>query len=381
MSDYIRRVANAQPLHPRLAYLDIELTERCNNSCSHCSINLPAVDSGARARELSTERVTAILDEAAELGCSQVRLTGGEPLLRPDFEEIYLHARHLGLKVVIFTNARLISPHIADMLATVVPLVPVEVSVYGMHQASYEAVTGVRGSYEEFRRGVELLLDRGIPFVVKSALLPSNRAEIDEFEAWAREIPWMTEAPTYAMCFDVRARRDDADKNRRIVKLRLEPTEVVSVLARDPERYRADRTAFRRGFMGHPDDRLFACGAGHSVSVDAYGRAQPCLNLRAPSLSVDLAESSLSEALEHFTSLGDLRASDPEYLRRCARCMLKGFCDQCPAKSWAEYGTLDTPIEYLCQVAHEQARWLGWLGDEEYGWEVPPEPEGSNDDA
>jgi hypothetical protein len=51
-------------------------------------------------------------------------------------------------------------------------------------------------------------------------------------------------------------------------------------------------------------------------------------------------------------------------------CFLKGLCEQCPAKSWAEHGTLDTPVEYLCDVAHAQAHWLGWLEENEHGWEV-----------
>ena len=48
-----------------------------------------------------------------------------------------------------------------------------------------------------------------------------------------------------------------------------------------------------------------------------------------------------------------------------ARCFLKGFCEQCPAKSWAESGTLDTPVEYLCEVAHTKARYLGCLDENE----------------
>ena len=51
-------------------------------------------------------------------------------------------------------------------------------------------------------------------------------------------------------------------------------------------------------------------------------------------------------------------------------CFLKGLCEQCPAKSWTENGTLDTPVEYLCSVAHAQARWMGWLKDGEKAWEV-----------
>jgi sulfatase maturation enzyme AslB (radical SAM superfamily) len=61
---------------------------------------------------------------------------------------------------------------------------------------------------------------------------------------------------------------------------------------------------------------------------------------------------------------------NPEYLARCARCFLKDFCNQCPGKSWAEHGTLDTPVEYLCRVAHAQARYLGLLAEGELAWEV-----------
>jgi hypothetical protein len=65
-----------------------------------------------------------------------------------------------------------------------------------------------------------------------------------------------------------------------------------------------------------------------------------------------------------------LRATNPDYLQRCAVCFLKGLCEQCPGKSWAEHGTLDTPVEYLCKMAHAQARWLGWLDNNEMGWTV-----------
>jgi hypothetical protein len=46
------------------------------------------------------------------------------------------------------------------------------------------------------------------------------------------------------------------------------------------------------------------------------------------------------------------------------------LCDQCPAKSWMETGTLDAPVEYFCQVAHAQARDMGWLEQNENAWEV-----------
>jgi radical SAM protein with 4Fe4S-binding SPASM domain len=371
VSAFVRRVTTpAKPFASRLAQLDIELTERCDNDCIHCCINLPAGDAAARAREMTTEQVKDILRQAAALGCLQVRFTGGEPVLRPDFEELYLCARRLGLRVLIFTNARRITPHLADLLARVPPLEPLEVTVYGMHRESYEAVSRAPGSFAQFRHGVDLLLERQVPFIVKGVLLPPNRGERDEFEAWAATTPGMTRPPAYSLFLDLRNRRDDPDKNRLIESLRLTPEEALAVLARDEITYRREQAKFAARFMGPPGAELFRCGAGHAVSIDACGRAQPCMGVRAPDLTVDVLGSSLSDALERFGRLNDIRATNPEYLRRCAVCFLHGFCEQCPAKSWSEHGSLDTPVEYLCSVAHAQARYLGWLEQRENAWSV-----------
>jgi radical SAM protein with 4Fe4S-binding SPASM domain len=365
---------------PRIGRLDIELTERCNNDCIHCCINRPANDASAQAREMTTDQIKEILLQAADLGCMQVRFTGGEPLLRPDWKELYICARRLGMKVLLFTNARLITPQLADLLASVPPLEAIEITVYGMHRESYEAVTRVRGSFAQFRRGVDLLLEHKVPFVVKSVLLPQNRHEIDEFEAWAGKIPWMTSPPRYTMIFDLRNRRDDEGRNALIASLRPSPHEVLDLLSRNPEKYRREMAEFASRFMGPPGCTLFGCGAGQGMCIDPYGYAQPCTCVRAPELTVGLLPLSMQgqeavkiklvDARARFSQIRELQGTNPEYLQRCARCFLKGLCEQCPGKSWIESGALDTPVKYLCEVAHTQARYLGWLGENENGWEV-----------
>ena len=351
--------------------LDIELTERCNNNCLHCCINVPADDPVAMKRELSTEAIKELLREAASLGCLTVRFTGGEPLLREDFEELYLHARKTGFKVTLFTNATLVSPALADLFSRIPPLEEIEISVYGMKQTSYEAVTRTPGSFEAAWRGIHLLLQKKVPFVVKSALLPPNRGEVEDFEAWASTVPWMDDFPSYSVFFDLHGRRDEK-RNQVIRSLRPAPKQGVEFLSRRKKKYLKEVEAFCSRFIGPPGNSLFACGAGvGGACVDAYGMLQLCVDLRHPHTTYDLKKGSLKEAMTRFfPEVRKIKPESPDYLARCARCFLKGLCEQCPARSWAEHGTLDTPVDYYCQIAHTEARVLGLLGKDEKAWEV-----------
>jgi MoaA/NifB/PqqE/SkfB family radical SAM enzyme len=369
---------------PVLGRFDIELTERCDNDCIHCCICRPRDDAAASSRELTTADLKAVLTDVASLGAMTVRLTGGEPLLREDFEELYLHARRAGLKILLFTNARRVTPRLADLLARVPPLEPIEVTAYGMHAASSEKVTRRSDSLRESRRGISLLLERGVPVVLKGVVLPQTRDELDEFEEWGGEFPALTGPPPSTAILDLRVRRDSEARNEQIRALRAAPVDVVRHFRRRGDAYRDEMRRFCARFIGPPGDVLFACGAGHSPCLDSYGVLRPCLPLAHPETVVDLCARDggddtsgtlepkrLREAMNlTFAALRERRATDPEYLRRCARCFLKGLCEQCPAKSWSEHGTLDTPVEYLCSIAHEQARDLGLLAAGESAWEV-----------
>jgi radical SAM protein with 4Fe4S-binding SPASM domain len=355
---------------PVLTALDIELTERCDNRCVHCCINQPEHDREVRSRELSTERVVGVLDEAAALGVLGVRFTGGEILLREDLQQIYLHARRLGMRVTLMTNARKLTPEFAALLARVPPREPLEITAYGMRAESYAAVSRVAGAFDEFRRGLKLLDDYHVPYVVKGTLLPPTIGEMAELETWAATLPVARERAGFIYWLDLRLRRDDEAASRRIASLRLSPEEGVAVLARDPRAAAALR-AEAVVQCTEPSDLLFTCGIGGRPCLDAYGMLQPCLTLRAPQVVYDLAHGSLREAItEFFPGLRELRAGDPEYLRRCARCFLAGVCDQCPSKSWAEHGTLDTPVDYFCEVTQARARFIGLLQDGELPWDV-----------
>ena len=116
---------------------DLEVTGRCSADCRHCRhcyINLAAGDAAVKAGEMTAKEILGIARQAADLGAMWCLVTGGEPLLRDDLEEIYLGLKRLGLLVSVFTNACLVTPR------------HVEVTVYGVTRETYEEVTRRPGS-------------------------------------------------------------------------------------------------------------------------------------------------------------------------------------------------------------------------------------------
>ena len=140
----------------------LELDLRCNLRCLHCYR-----DGEWPSGILTTDEVKRVLDEIAAAGTIWLLFTGGEIFLRPDFFQIYEHARRLGLRVTLFTNGTTMTTRIADALKEQPPEM-VEVSLYGFSKEVYEKVTGIPGSRAKCYRGVELLLERDLPVKVEN---------------------------------------------------------------------------------------------------------------------------------------------------------------------------------------------------------------------
>lgn len=357
---------------PVLHFLDLEITERCNNACLHCGINKGLHDTNAIDNELKTGDIKKILEEAAELGCVTVRITGGEPLVREDFAQIYLYARNLGLKVLLFTNGTLINQDFADLFRKKPPLEKIEITLYGMHEKSFEAVTGNHGDFQSVFTGIELLKKNNIPFLLKFAVLPQNSRDVDDFKKYYEELGQESPLPSYAMFFTKRVRRDSEKKNQTIEKLRISAQKAEKFFLEHLPGYFEGLPEFLSKTSGPQGKRLFGCGAGQGQgAVDAYGGFSPCLLLKDPQFTYDLKNGSLREALtKFFPARRTVLAEDSLYLERCAKCFLKSLCEQCPAKAWIENGKIDRPAAYYCQASHAQAEYLGLLAHGERAWLV-----------
>jgi len=336
----------------------LEITARCNNDCRHCYINLPAGDPSVRADELTTHEILDIARQAADMGAVWCLLSGGEPLLRDDFVDIYLGLKRLGLLVSVFTNACLITPEHVELFRRYPPR-DVEVSVYGSTRETYERVTRRSGSYDAFVRGLDLLLSSGIKVRLKAMALRANIGELEEISAFCRERTkdYYRFDPLLHLRFDGNELR-----NAEIRAERLNPVEVVAVERADDERFGAlerscDRlvTAER---VTDGDDHLFRCGVGDgSFNVGYDGTFRLCSSLWHPETTYNLRTGTLYQAwTEVVPRVCELRSVRPEFLEKCNRCGIVNLCLWCPAHASLETGELDEWVEYFCDVAHERAR-------------------------
>lgn len=160
----------------------IELTFNCNLKCVHCYIKS---DSGRE--EISSSDICNILTEISKLRSLWLVLTGGEPLLREDFIDIYVHAKEKGFLIVIFSNGTLITEKIVRCFRKLPPYL-IELTTYGFTKDTYERVTRVKGSYEMYKQGLELLLKNKIKFRLRTLGMKINKNEIWEIKKFAKKI-------------------------------------------------------------------------------------------------------------------------------------------------------------------------------------------------
>jgi radical SAM protein with 4Fe4S-binding SPASM domain len=325
----------------------LETTFRCNLNCAHCYVNEPAASRTVQRRELPTARLIALLDEIAAAGCLSLLLTGGEPLLRPDFAEVYLAALGRGLLVTVFTNGTLVTERIADLFAEYTPE-RVEVSVYGMTPGTYERITRTPGSYARCMAGIARLTARRIPLKLKTMAMTWNRYEIAPMREYARRLG-------ADFVFDgLLNPRVDCGPNRN-AELQLGADQVLALDLEDRERT-AELRAFCERFA-RPEavgslDQVFTCGAGQTAfTVDPYGRLLMCQLLRRSWF--DIRRAGFAEGWNRF--FPRLRARRRQSAAPCRRCSLISLCGSCPGAAELEHGDIEGLVDPFCRLAHARA--------------------------
>ncbi len=127
---------------PFLRSVKIKLTARCNLTCIMCRYG-----KGWRPPELEVGRWLELLPQMAALGCRKVHFSGGEVLVRPDFERIAAEAADAGLKVTLTSNLTLLTKARAKTLMRT-KISSISTSLDGATAKMHESVRGIPGSFK-----------------------------------------------------------------------------------------------------------------------------------------------------------------------------------------------------------------------------------------
>lgn len=348
-SEYFAEFYRRTTLHRVPVEGALDLTYRCNFRCSHCYVGHLVGQTPSAAGEMDTAQVTSLLTTAAAEGCMFLLLSGGEPLLRPDFLDIYVTARRLGMYVTVFTNASLVTPEHVEVLREYPPRL-VEVSVYGATPATYERVTGHRGAFERAMHGIEQLLEAGIRVGLKTMVLRDNADEVVSMEAHARSL-------------GVKFRLDPLlcprlDGDPAPLAQRVDPERAVEIELQCTE-YREDMTRYIQS--QHFDqaeretyrNRLYLCGAGTGgFHVDPQGWLRPCLMSR--DIRYSIGKLGFAEAWRAATVAVDEATYEGTGL--CADCPNIFYCGYCPGQLLLENASPSHPPDYNCRLGECRRR-------------------------
>lgn len=351
MKHYSIKAVRAFPQLPFKGSLD--LTYRCNFNCRHCWLRIPP-GAPEKREELSFDEIRVMVDESRLMGCREWALSGGEPMLRPDFLEIFDYLTRKAVSYSLNTNGSLITPKIAQLLRRKGTKM---VALYGATAEVYDHVTRTPGSFEQTMRGIAYLQEAGAGFTVQLTPMRANYHQWDEMVSLAKSLSpqWRVGAAWLYLSSE-----GSPPRNAGIIAQRLDPREVILL---DPPNLGYDERVedgsscdlhIEEGVGKEFDDRLFiqCIAARREFHIDAYGMMSWCSYIKDPALRYDLRRGTFREAWEEFIpAVADKVRGGDEYRSNCGVCERRVNCRWCAAYAYLETGRYDAPIPYLCAVA------------------------------
>lgn len=155
--------------------LNLLVTGKCNLSCSHCTIR----SQSAIRRDMSADELDVVLDRLVASKVLRITVTGGEPLAREDFADVWRRAYGRPFRLSLNTNGTLLTDRNIDLLLEAVPRL--ESIMFSLDGADAETVDALRGegTFDLQEESLRRLNQRGVRpgFYCAVSTLNSDRLE------------------------------------------------------------------------------------------------------------------------------------------------------------------------------------------------------------
>jgi len=311
---------------PNTCQLDI--TYGCGLRCVHCYV-AGYNRKEALARELSVGDFKKIVDKLKALGVLWICFSGGDPLARKDFIELYRYAYQRGFLVTVFTGGYFLSDeHIA--LFKEQPPFCVEITLNAVEEGLYENISGVKGSFAKAIAAIEKLKQARIPLKLKAVVMTLNFSHLKALGDYARRMRL-----SLTLDYSLHA---GLNQDLRPLAFRIPPEDVARTFGCPG--------LTLKGPAPFVDGPLFTCNmaGGDALYIDPYGDIALCPLIRKPKINAlrgDLKRV-FTGVVEHYKSL-DFKTDS-----LCKRCVSRDHCGWCPGAAYAETASLEEPLEYCC---------------------------------
>ena len=332
--------------NPQLLSLQIEITPYCNLKCVHCYLGF-GTPSEAHHQGLTTEQLCKVLDEFRALGGLHVTFTGGEAMTNKDLPALLRYARKKDLVITILTNAALLTDDLLKVMQET-NVAHVQVSLYSMLPEAHDAVTQVKGSFENSKRAIEKMIAANIPVQLACPVMKENLNSFETVLNWGHEHNLEVKVEGRIM-----ARADfTTDNLDHRISLAEQQKFIKHTLNNSP--VYQERLLSGQEFVLSPDEPV--CGAGrYMLCLEVSGDYYPC-----PGFKLKLGnckEQTLQEIWENSDELNKLRNLTNAAYGKCLKCPSRAYCNLCPGKLYNESGgDMFKLSDYFCEVAHINRR-------------------------
>jgi radical SAM protein with 4Fe4S-binding SPASM domain len=352
MNDYLTTIRPCSSLRiPRKGSLD--LTYRCNLNCHHCWVRIPPASKKIKA-ELQIDEIKKLVDEARRMGCRQWYISGGEPLLRADFPEIFDYITRKTNRYTLNTNGTLITPSIARLLKREgIKLV----ALYGADEKTHDHITRTPGSFQLLMQGIAYLKEAGTNFTMQIVPMKDNIIHLSEMVRLAESL---TPSWRYGASWLYLSAENNLKKNREIIGQRLLPAQAAELDFSPPFSHLPANREESIDVEGNMSDTgVFASciRTRQEFHVDPYGDLSFCAFAKDSSTRKSLKKNSFETIWNTFIpSLKNQFNLQPLQTGDCFSCDIADSCSSCPAYRYLEHSNYHQKIEYLCDITREKQK-------------------------
>ena len=308
----------------------IEITSACSFKCDHCYVL-------KENTYMDFDTYKKIINELVELGCNDLLLTGGEPMLHKNFIEIYLYAKKMGLIVNINTNLSLMNDHILETFKLYKPGI-IEISVYGYDDNSYEEFTHFSKGFQIVDENINKLLKSNININLKTVLTKKSKNYIAKIKNYAigLNVPFRYD-------YIIFPKLDSTLPNPE----RCSPKEIIDVLKNDIDAVYLYKNRINNMKKIKINNYIFQCEIGKNrIFISANLDIRPCLVVP---IKQNYNDVNINGAFDKFAA--EITNYKFQKDSKCKKCIKKSVCRNCPGRFYMESGSFEIVPNFYCDLA------------------------------